>query len=136
MNEARTWTRRAHYVIGVNDRVYTSASPTCTRTTTRQLGPDQAFHSLAISKCNAGRGNTSFLCPFPSYFYIFFGLILTVQLLLQGIFFFSFLLFFFLSCESGEMETAFDVLMRGWRIDDLEKEISKYCMIRNVVITG
>lgn len=94
MNEARTWTRRAHYVIGVNDRVYTSASPTCTRTTTRQLGPDQAFHSLAISKCNAGRGNTSFLCPFPSYFYIFFGLILTVQVLLQGIFFFNFLFFF------------------------------------------
>lgn len=28
---------------------------------------------------------------------------------------------FFLSCESGEMEIAFDILMRGWGIDDLKR---------------
>lgn len=42
---------------------------------------------------------------------------------------------FFLSCKSGEMEKAFDILMRDWGMDYLEKEILKYFTIRNVVVT-
>lgn len=34
------------------------------------------------------------------------------------------------------MEIAFDILMRGWGMDDLEKEISKHFTIRNVVVAG